>query len=106
MYKNADPGAEKDAVQIAERTAALFEQEIDRVIDKTYANRNWSVISLELRHIAIDEIRKIFSDKMLELIQLERNSEYRYKAQDELYPNLKEDLRKFYPSWAYGGETA
>ena len=101
-YKNPDPGAEKDAVQIAERTHEYFEKEITRIIKNTYANRNWTPISLELRHVAIDEIRRIFSDKMLELIQLERSSEWRYKPQDETYPDLKQDLKNFYPGWGGG----
>lgn len=105
MYKNPDPGAEKDASQIAERTAAYFEQEISRVIKATYANRSWTPISLELRHAAIDEIMRVFSHKMLELKQTRRDNEWRYKPQYQTYPELKEDLRKFYPSWAYGGQT-
>ena len=60
-YKNKDPGAEKDAIQIANQTAGYFEQEIASVIKNTYANRSWTPISLELRHAAIDEIMRIFS---------------------------------------------
>ena len=102
-YTNKDPGAEKDAIQIAELTAAWFEKEIARVIKATYANRDWSPISMELRHAAIDEIRKIFSDKLLELKQTRRDNDWRYKAQDETYPNLKEDLKKMYPGWGLIG---
>lgn len=103
MYKNPDPGVEKDAIQISNQTAAYFEQEIARVIKNTYANRSWAPISLELRHAAIDEIIRIFSHKMLELKQTRRDNEWRYKAQDETYPQLKEDLKNFYPGW--GGKN-
>ena len=106
MYKNPDPGGEKDAVDIADRTAGYFEKEIARVIKSTYYNRHWTPISLELRHAAIDEIIRLFSDKMLVLRQLQRDNEWRYKPQYQTYPQLKEDLKKFFPSWAYGGETA
>jgi hypothetical protein len=94
-YKNKDPGAEKDAIQIANQTVAYFEKEIARVIQKTYSGRHWAVISLELRHAALDEIKNIFSDKMLELKQTRRDNEWRYKAQDETYPELKEDLKEW-----------
>ena len=103
MYKNPDPGAEKDAEDIAERTAVYFEKEIARIIKSTYYNRHWTPISLELRHAAIDEIIRLFSDEMLELKQLQRSSEWKYKSQDSTYPNLKQDLKNFYPGW--GGKT-
>lgn len=103
-YKIKDPGAEKDAIQIAELTAAWFEKEMARVIKATYANKYWSPISMELRHASIDEIRKIFSDKMLVLRRLQKDNEWRYKPQYQTYPQLKEDLRKFYPG--LGGQTA
>lgn len=101
-YKNKDPGAEKDAIQIAELTATYFEKEITRVIKNTYANRYWAPISLELRHAALDEIKTIFSDKLLELKQTRRDNEWRYKAQDKTYPELKEDLKKMYPGYGSG----
>jgi hypothetical protein len=41
-YKNKDVFAEKDAIEIANKTALYFEEEIARVIEKTYANRNCS----------------------------------------------------------------
>lgn len=99
MYKNPDPGAEKDAVDIANRAATLFEKDIDRLIKNDYYNRPWTPLSMELRHAAIDEIIRIFSDKMLKLRQLQRDNEWSYKPQSQTYPNLKEDLRKFYPGW-------
>jgi hypothetical protein len=99
MYKNKDILAEKNGTEIANKTAIFFEQEIARVIQKTYANRSWTPISMEIRHAAIDEIQKIFTDKMLELKQTERDNEWRYQAQDEIYPELKEDLKKFFPGW-------
>ena len=60
MYKNPDPGAEKDAVDIANKTVEYFEKEIVRVVKSTYANRHWTPISLELRHATIDEIKTVF----------------------------------------------
>ena len=93
-YKNKDPGAEKDGMQIANQTAEYFEHEIDRVIKGTYANRDWSPLSMELRAAAIDEIRRIFSDKLLESKKMRRENDWRYKAQDELYPNLREEYER------------
>ena len=63
MYKNKDVFAEKDATEIANKINIFFEQEIARVIQKTYANRSWTPISLELRHAGIDEIQKYFLKK-------------------------------------------
>ena len=104
-YKNPDPGAEKDAVQIAERTHEYFEKDLARVIKNDYYNKHWTPLSMELRHRAIDEIIRKYSHKMIELKQIRRNNEWRYKPQDQTYPQLKVDLRKFFPTWAYGGKT-
>jgi hypothetical protein len=96
VYKNKDVFAEKDAIEIANKTALYFEEEIARVIQKTYADRHWTPISTELRHYALDKITKIFFGKISELEQFEENNKCRYKAQDEIYPELKEDLKKWF----------
>ena len=42
---------------------------------------------------------------MLELKQTERDNEWRYKAQDEIYPKLNEDLKKFFPGRNSGSNS-
>ena len=95
-YKHKDPGAEKDGIQIARLTAEFLEKEYSRVVDKKYYNRNWTPLALELRLATLDEIIRILSDKRLELQQLRRANSWIYKSQDETYPQLHEDLRRFY----------
>ena len=97
-YKNKDPGTETDGIKIAVYTADCFEKEYERLIAKKYYNRNWTPLALELRAISIDEALKIFQDKRLELIQLQRNNKWIYKSQDETYPDLQEDLRRYWPA--------
>src|SRR4030095_3065121 len=98
-YKNKDVFAEKYALEIADRVDKFFEAQLERIIRQNHVGKHWSPIALELRHAAIDEIQKIFSDKMLELKQKRRDNEWRYKPQDVIYPELKEDLKKFFPGY-------
>ena len=97
-YKNKDPGTEKDGKQIARLAAEFLEKEFNRVIERKYYNRIWTPLALELRLATLDEIIKIFSDKRLEFQQIRRANSWKYKSQDVTYPNLQEDLRRFYPS--------
>lgn len=96
-YNNPDPGVGKNSLEIAAKTAAYFEQEIKRVIDNRYYHKSWTVLSTELRRATIDEIRKIFFAKLAEMKRVEKLNDWRYKSQDQTYPELKEDLRKIYP---------
>lgn len=94
MYKNSDPGVEIDAQNTATKTAAYFEQEIKRLIDNKYYHKNWTVLSTELRLATIEELLRIFNVKLVEMRQLQRANDWKYRSQDETYPNLKEDLKK------------
>jgi hypothetical protein len=94
-YKNKDPGAERDAIQIANLTAAWFEEEIKRLIDSKYYHKSWTVLSTELRLVAIEEILRIFNVKLVEIRHIQRSNNWKYKAQDDTYPELKEDLKKW-----------
>jgi len=98
MYKNPDPGAQKDGALIAAIANEYFEQEYNRVVERTYANKSWSPISIELRRAAIEEVVRLFNVKLVEQKQTERLGAYRYQAQDKLYPELKEDLKNWYPA--------
>ena len=99
VYKNKDPGAEKDAIETASKTAAYFEQEIKRLIDNKYYRKYWTVLSTELRLAVIEELLRIFNVKLVEMRQVQRSNNWKYRPQDETYPNLKEDLKKIYPGW-------
>lgn len=93
MYKNKDVFAEKDGKEIANKVSIFFEKEMAR-----YDRRSWTPIALELRDVAIDEILRIFSNERLVIKQERRNNEWREQAQDKIYPELKQDLVRFFPS--------
>jgi hypothetical protein len=99
VYKNKDPGAEKDAIEIANKTTLYFEEEIKRLIDNRYYHKSWTVLSTELRLATIEEILRIFNVKLVEMRQVQRSNDWKYRSQDEIYPNLKEDLKKIFPGW-------
>lgn len=94
-YKNSDPGVEKDSIQVGNKVATYFEIEIKRLIDNRYYHKDWTVLSIELRQAAIDEILRIFNVKLVQMKQAEASNNYKYRAQDETYPELKEDLKNW-----------
>jgi hypothetical protein len=98
-YKNKDPGAEKDAIETASKTSIYIEQEIKRLVDNKYYRKSWTVLSTELRIATLEELLRIFNVKLVEMRQVQRSNDWKYRSQDETYPNLKEDLKKIFPGW-------
>jgi hypothetical protein len=97
-YKNPDPLNQQIASSIAHKIVADFEREINAVIKRVYANKRYSVIAMELRSGAISKILETFETKLIEQKQTEHKLAYRYEPQYKLYPELKDDLRRFYPA--------
>lgn len=97
MYKNSDPGVEKDALETANKTSTYFEGEIKRLINNKYYHKNWTVLSTELRLATIEEILRIFNVKLVEMRQVQRSNDWKYRSQDDTYPKskLKEDLKNW-----------
>ena len=98
-YRSPDFYVEKYGIEIAAKTEELFEQEYKRAVERTYANKIWSPISIELYKAGIKEVLRIFNAKLVSHKETERLGAYRYQAQDKLYPESehKEDLKKWYP---------
>lgn len=97
MYKNPDPGAEKDSLETANKTTTYFEDEIKRLINNRYYHKSWTVLSTELRLATIEEILRIFNVKLVEIRQVQRSNGWKYRSQDDTYPKskLKEDLKNW-----------
>jgi ribosome-binding ATPase YchF (GTP1/OBG family) len=97
-YKNPDQLNERMASSIAAVVDAVFEKEINGVIKRAHANRKHSVIAMELRAAAISKILETFEKKSIQQKEAEKELLYRYEPQYKSYPELKEDLRRFYPA--------
>jgi hypothetical protein len=102
VYRNPDPGVEKDALETAAKTTAYFEQEIKRLIDNKYYRKSWTILSTELRLAVIEELLRIFNVKLVEMRQVQRSNDWKYRSQDETNPNLKDDLKKIYLGYGCG----
>jgi hypothetical protein len=90
---------EKIANSIANAIDAAFEKEMTAVIKRSYQNKSYSPISMELRAATISKILEIFQAKSIKQEQDQKDLDYRYQLpQDELYPELVEDLIRFFPA--------
>jgi hypothetical protein len=91
FYKNKDAGAQRDGIEMASKVTTYFEIEFKRLIDNKYYGKSWTVLSMELRRAALDELSRIFNVKLVEMKRIEQSSSWKYKPQDELYPKSKRE---------------